>query len=162
MKLAIVMSLLGLAIAAADVRLTTVAAQSKVPDLHGYWTNATFTPLERPQELAGKEFFTEAEAAAELRKRLDRYRAQPKNDVHYDDVTWQDETYDHEPNLRTSLIIAPPNGRVPPLTAEAEKRLAARAAVTEGKSVRWAREPLAGGTLHFLGQRGAADDAADL
>jgi len=129
MKRAIVMSLLGLAIAAGDVRLTTVTAQSKVPDLHGYWTNATFTPLERPPELAGKEFFTEAEAAAELKKRLDRYRAQPKNDVHYDDVTWQDETYDHEPNLRTSLIIAPPNGRVPPLTAEAAKRLAARAAV---------------------------------
>jgi hypothetical protein len=131
MKRAIVISLLGLTIAAADVRLTTVAAQSKVPDLHGYWTNATFTPLERPQELAGKEFFTEAEAAAELKKRLDRYRAQPKNDVHYDDVTWQDETYDHEPNLRTSLIIVPPNGRVPPLTAEAAKRLAARAGLQE-------------------------------
>src|SRR6476619_1798473 len=43
------------------------------PDLQGYWTNATFTPLERPAELAGKEFLTEAEAAhyqqqQELRK----------------------------------------------------------------------------------------------
>ena len=34
------------------------------PDLQGYWTNATFTPLERPPELAGKEFMTDAEAAA--------------------------------------------------------------------------------------------------
>ena len=28
------------------------------PDLQGIWTNATLTPLERPRELAGKEFFT--------------------------------------------------------------------------------------------------------
>ena len=34
------------------------------PDLQGYWTNATFTPLERPAEFAGKEFFTPEEAAA--------------------------------------------------------------------------------------------------
>src|SRR5512147_561439 len=32
------------------------------PDLQGVWTNATITPLERPAELAGKEFLTEAEA----------------------------------------------------------------------------------------------------
>src|SRR5438128_10852690 len=39
------------------------------PDLQGIWTNATLTPLERPAELAGKEFFTKAEAA-EYEKRL--------------------------------------------------------------------------------------------
>src|SRR5438128_1884167 len=33
------------------------------PDLQGIWTNATITPFERPKELAGKEFFTEQEAA---------------------------------------------------------------------------------------------------
>ena len=33
------------------------------PDLHGIWTNATVTPLERPRDLAGKEFLTETEAA---------------------------------------------------------------------------------------------------
>src|SRR2546423_1935508 len=39
------------------------------PDLRGYWTNATFTPLERPAELAGKEFMTDAEAAAYEKQR---------------------------------------------------------------------------------------------
>ncbi len=34
------------------------------PDLQGYWTTQTFTPLERPDHLAGKEFFTEEELAA--------------------------------------------------------------------------------------------------
>src|SRR3977135_2753208 len=33
------------------------------PDLQGLWTNATITPFERPKDLAGKEFFTEQEAA---------------------------------------------------------------------------------------------------
>ena len=40
------------------------------PDLQGYWTNATFTPLERPAQLAGKEFYTEAEAVAFQAERL--------------------------------------------------------------------------------------------
>ena len=34
------------------------------PDLQGYWTTQTFTPLERPEHLAGQEFFTEEESAA--------------------------------------------------------------------------------------------------
>jgi hypothetical protein len=100
------------------------------PDLQGYWTNDTFTPLERPAALAGKEFFTPAEAASELKQRLDRYLAQPKDDIHYDDAIWQGENYHKEVNLRTSLITGP-DGRVPPLTAEAEKRAAARAAAAK-------------------------------
>src|SRR5207245_875842 len=39
------------------------------PDLQGFWTNATITPLERPRDLGAKEFFTEDEAAA-YRKRV--------------------------------------------------------------------------------------------
>ena len=34
------------------------------PDLQGYWTTQTFTPLERPEHLAGQDFFTEEESAA--------------------------------------------------------------------------------------------------
>ena len=34
------------------------------PDLQGYWTTQTFTPLERPDRLAGKEYFTDEEAAS--------------------------------------------------------------------------------------------------
>jgi hypothetical protein len=101
------------------------------PDFQGYWTNDTFTPLERPAELADKAFFTAAEAKLELKTRLDRYLAQPKDDIHYDDAVWQGENYDKEANLRTSLIIDPANGRLPPLTPEAEKRAAAQAATAK-------------------------------
>src|SRR5882724_6214675 len=43
------------------------------PDLQGIWSNATLTPFERPKELAGKEFFTEQEAA-EYERRIVRER----------------------------------------------------------------------------------------
>ena len=39
------------------------------PDLQGYWTNATYTPLERPAEFAGREFMTESEAIAYQKKK---------------------------------------------------------------------------------------------
>jgi hypothetical protein len=97
------------------------------PDLQGFWTNDTFTPLERPADLAGKELFTEEEAAAYLKKRLDQYLAQPKDDIHYDDEIWQGERYSKEPNLRTSLIVDPRDGKVPPLSPEGERAAAARA-----------------------------------
>src|SRR5256885_7081308 len=42
---------------------------SDLPDIQGIWSNATITPLERPKDLAGKEFFTEKEAA-EYEKRI--------------------------------------------------------------------------------------------
>ena len=48
------------------------------PDLQGYWTNATFTPLERPAEFAGKEFFTPEEAAAYEKLRVDASSANPR------------------------------------------------------------------------------------
>jgi hypothetical protein len=127
MHRSLIVSVVGIMIVAAGSRLAPTTLAAEHPDFHGYWTNATFTPLERAPELGTKEFFTEAEAAAEFKKRLDRYLGQSKTDVHYDDAIWQGEAYDNEPNLRTSLIYDPPNGRLPPLTPDAEKRLAARA-----------------------------------
>ncbi len=99
------------------------------PDITGYWTNATYTPLERPEELAGQEFFTPQEAAAYEKRRLDAFLAQPKDNIHYDDAIWQTETYAKGvASLRTSLIVDPRDGRIPPLTPEAKKRAAERAA----------------------------------
>ncbi len=46
------------------------------PDLQGYWTTQTFTPLERPDYLAGKEFFTEEELAA-LQQQFTAYGVDP-------------------------------------------------------------------------------------
>jgi len=99
------------------------------PDLQGYWTNATFTPLERPAELAGKEFLTEAEATAFQQQQERRENSQSKEDIHYDNVIWQSESYAKGVSRRrSSLIFEPADGRVPSLTANAQKRAAARAA----------------------------------
>ena len=51
------------------------------PDMQGYWTNGTLTPLERPGDLAGKEFFTAAEAEAYAQRREAEYQ-QPAQRQH--------------------------------------------------------------------------------
>jgi hypothetical protein len=102
------------------------------PDLHGYWTNDSYTPLERPEEAKGKEFFTPEEAKAFLKSRLDRLLGQSRTDIHYDDALWQAETYAKQANLRTSIITDPPDGKIPPITAAARQRLAARAESRKG------------------------------
>ncbi|HEX5109731.1 MAG TPA: hypothetical protein VFV95_14870 [Vicinamibacterales bacterium] len=104
----------------AKVRLTADGQ----PDLQGFWTNDTYTPLERPAELAGKEFFTKDEAAAFVKSRVDRLLGQARDDVHYDDAIWQAETYSKEENRRTSLITEPRDGKLPTLTPEGQRRLA--------------------------------------
>ena len=117
------------------------------PDLQGYWTNDTFTPLERPPELAGTQQFTEEEAAAYLQQSLDQFLDQPRDNIHYDDAIWQGENYDKQPNRQTSLIVDPPDGRIPPLTPEAERRAAERTAA------RQARGPVDGVETRSLAER---------
>jgi hypothetical protein len=100
------------------------------PDMQGYWTNGTYTPLERPAEFASKEFLTRAEAAAYAKRRDDQLRAQPRDNIHYDDAIWQSERdVKGLTSLRTSLIYDPPDGRIPPMTAEGQRRADARDAV---------------------------------
>jgi hypothetical protein len=103
------------------------------PDLQGYWTNDSYTPLERPAEFAGKATFTPKEAEAFVRSRLDRLEGQSRTDIHYDDAIWQKENYEKEANLRTSLITSPANGILPPLTSDATRRNAARLAALKGQ-----------------------------
>jgi hypothetical protein len=119
------------------------------PDLQGVWTNNTVTPLERPKELAGKEFYTEAELQALAEHEHERLgqiedegqpaanhsgvEGAPADDVHYDfsqfgldraqaKLAW---------NRRTSIIVGP-QGTVPPLTPDARKRLAEIRAKAKG------------------------------
>jgi len=93
------------------------------PDMQGYWTNATFTPLERPKELGTKEFYTEAEAADVEKQRIQQEHSQSAEDVHYDNVIWQGESYEKTiSNRRTSMIFDPPDGRIPPLSEEGKKQ----------------------------------------
>ncbi len=108
------------------------------PDLQGVWTNVTITPLERPANLAGKEFFTPAEAA-EFEKttvannNADRRDGPAAADVGraYNDFWW-DRGTKVVPTLRTSLIIDPKDGKIPALTAEAQTRRAALAQAQRG------------------------------
>jgi len=111
------------------------------PDLQGFWTNATFTPLERPKNVT-KEFYTAAEAAA-LEKRLiaaDEAQTEPGTieDVHYDFTQFGLDTNQapYASNLRTSMIVDPPDGRLPPPSAEGQRRAAERAERDKGVG-RW-------------------------
>ena len=124
------------------------------PDLQGYWTTQTFTPLERPVYLGDREFFTEEEAAwlrreltaegvdpsareilnlidIEDRAEIQRYKYQgnrtrdERHHIHYDNEIWlRTPVPKGLSSRRTSLITYPRNGRIPPLTPEAAARAA--------------------------------------
>jgi hypothetical protein len=94
------------------------------PDLQGYYLNLSYTPLERPRELAGKAFYTEPEAIAAFKKAVEADAEVDPRTVHYD---WKEYGMDAwqspiRPNLRTGLIVDTPDGRIPPMTPEAQKR----------------------------------------
>jgi hypothetical protein len=102
------------------------------PDLQGIWSNATITPFERPSELAGKQFFTEQEAV-EYEKKVVREgnRDRRSNDADADlkgayNEVWFDRGAKVVPTLRTSLVVDPPDGKIPHLTPDAERAAAAR------------------------------------
>src|SRR5438067_6333616 len=114
---------------------TTPRTPDGQPDLQGIWTNATITPFERPRELAGKEYFTEQEAVEYEKKVVaesnrDRRGSDPIADVGgaYNEF-WFDRGTKVVPTRRTSIVVDPPDGRVPPLTSAAQKAVAARAAI---------------------------------
>ena len=112
------------------------------PDLQGVWLNNSATPLERPKALEGRASLTDEEVA-ELRQRADRlfkntnvdfaagdsvYLAALANIDRFKSTTSTgstNEMIDREFDNRTSLIIDPPDGRIPPLTLEAQQRKAA-------------------------------------
>src|SRR6266850_8102727 len=103
------------------------------PDLQGIWTTSTLTPLERPADLAGKEFFTEKEAAEYERRLLEQGNRDRRGGSREADVAgaynefWFERGSKIVGSRRTSLVVDPPDGRIPALTPEAQKRQAARA-----------------------------------
>jgi hypothetical protein len=108
------------------------------PDIQGIWSFATLTPLERPAELSEKEFFTEQEAAEYERtvierNNMDRRDGGAARDVEraYNDFWWDRGTKVVK-TLRTSLIVDPKDGKIPPLTAAAKERQAERRAASTG------------------------------
>ncbi len=95
------------------------------PDLQGIWTDEFDTPLQRPAKYANQEFFTEAQRAELDKARsevLGRFATEREINGAYNAATFF--TTKHT-GARTSKIVDPPNGRIPPLTPEAQKTAAA-------------------------------------
>ena len=99
------------------------------PDMQGIWDFRTITPLERPAQFAGKEVLTAEEVAAlEQRTAETRVDRAPRaGDPGTYNQFWFDFGTRADEKRRTSLIVDPAEGRLPPLTPEAEKRATARA-----------------------------------
>ena len=134
-----------LTLVAAAVATLRVAAQTPAPrapangrDLDGIYAFSTITPLERPAEFAGKPSLTDEEAAAYAkqvversdRDRRDRSSADADLGGAYNEFWWDRGTRVARvrgKNL-TSLIVDPPDGKIPAMTADGQARAAARAA----------------------------------
>lgn len=98
------------------------------PDLQGIWSNATQTPLERPEEFGDKGFLNEEEARAQMQEWRERYerlgedidpeRAPPTDgdvDFGYNSFWWdpRDTAVELDGQYRTSIIVDPPDGQIP-------------------------------------------------
>ena len=121
------------------------------PDLAGVWDFRSLTPFERPPDLAGKTTLTDEDAAAVLEEANETWRRiQEGSDAmptgSYNEA-WYDVTGVAE-DRRTSLIVDPADGRVPPLTAAAQKRQAELAMVRRGLG---AHEVTWGGWIDDIG-----------
>ncbi|HEY7392490.1 MAG TPA: hypothetical protein VH640_28480 [Bryobacteraceae bacterium] len=113
------------------------------PDLQGYWTNNTTTPLERPKALGAKEFYTEQELADLVKREQNRVQKNEEEgrpteagtdaDVHYDFSQFGLDPGQTKQNWnrRTSMIVGP-EGRIPTMLPEARKRNADIAAKNKG------------------------------
>ncbi len=130
------------------------------PDLQGFWSNATLTPLQRPPELAGKAFFTPEEASAFDKQRVAQTNADRPlraGEVGaYNDAFFERGTHGVK-TRRTSLIVDPPDGRFPALTPAAADLVAARErraveSPADGPEDRWLTERciLFGATVPML------------
>jgi hypothetical protein len=95
------------------------------PDLRGVWNFSSDTPLERPAQYKDREFFTKEEVEAQRAKVKARFdeaakptdlsdKASKSGDPGGYNQFWV-ESAAQDANLRTSLIIDPPNGRMPPM-----------------------------------------------
>ena len=128
------------------------------PDMQGVWANNTATPLERPEVLGDKATLTDEELAR-LEARYAEMFASGESDAAFADSVFtaalgDDDSFssrdaatgnynqfwlvDRDFDNRTSLVVDPPNGRLPPLTPEAQRRVDARAAhVADNPASSW-------------------------
>jgi hypothetical protein len=136
---------------------TTPRTADGQPDLQGVWSNNNATPLERPKELEGRAFLTEQEVAA-LKKKAAELFDNGNSDAAFGDTVFESVlanvkgtksgfkstdggtgdyssvwTVARDWDNRTSLITDPPDGRLPPMTPEAEQKQRAAFAKTRGR-----------------------------
>jgi hypothetical protein len=103
------------------------------PDFQGVWTSATLTPLERPADLGNKQFFTKVEAVQWTKQFLQTNNRDRRDGSAQDDVGraynefWFSRGDAVVHTLRTSLIIDPPDEKIPALTPDGRQRAAVRA-----------------------------------
>ncbi len=97
------------------------------PDLQGVWDQTTGTPLERAADAGDREFLSQEEAAERERRRFAAFDAPPRagSPGNYGSQ-WRDGS--RNALTRTSLIVDPPDGRIPALTPAGERRAAENAA----------------------------------
>ena len=100
------------------------------PDLQGTWDFAQLTPFERPGNFAGKDSLTDDEAEEFAQQRIETGNKDKRDggaaaDVEraYNDFWWD---FGKRVAKQTSLVVDPPDGRVPATTAAAQARAAAR------------------------------------
>lgn len=128
------------------------------PDLQGVWNFSSATPMERPDELVGKETLT-VEEAAEWEQELANTRAENESEnenaplqarVGYSVRVWFEDGVSLT-DQRTALVIDPPDGQIPALTEIAARDRAEKAAAREGTGP---HEPTPGGWVDDLGPTG--------
>lgn len=139
-NLAASVRVVGLVLVAAVLLPSIVVAQVSVsrtpegkPDLSGVWNFSTATPMQRPEELAGKETLTRDEAAEYEQRLAERRRAGDSTSetaslearVSYEQAIWF-ERGDTLAEYRTSLVVRPTKGRIPAMRPEALARGVAR------------------------------------
>jgi len=110
-----------------DARWSPPRTAWGAPDLQGVWDYRTMTPLQRPREFTGKTVMSPEEAVAYTARRLEEqadYDASPSVHAKW----WLDYGTELTDDKRTSLIVDPPDGRIPALTDSAKQRSAARGA----------------------------------
>jgi hypothetical protein len=120
-----------IAVLLAEGRAVSARHPAFLPDLQGTWNASTLTPLQRPQAFRERSAFTPEEAAEYVRASADRIRnrlptpADRQMQIDVDDIFVEVGQLPLD-GLRTSLIVDPANGMLPPLLPAAQARIAAR------------------------------------
>ena len=137
MALTAAIAALGFAPAAANAQSAEAPAPARTawgdPDLQGIWNNATLTPFQRPEALGDQEFLTEEAAASLEQQSAERNaalweaparRTEAGGNVGAYNNFWMERGTTVVPTRRTSMIVDPPNGRLPEVTPEVAAWLA--------------------------------------